>query len=285
MSEQENNQRVTQYPSPGAKLADALSKAQLEFKAPVKNRNVDFTHNGVRTKYSYADLADVIEAVKQPLGKNGLAIIHQLEYDGQYYGLKTSLVHSSGEFVDTWYPLPDPSTNAVKPQAFGSALTYARRYSLSSLVGIASEDDDDGQSAEPSNTQKKPEEKKAAQPKNFANDLKKGVPPKDGLYPREQMNKDAGQIKTEDIVQPQPDYENQDQSKPENKKGPGDYVIAMGSKKFDGKKISQIGEADLKEIRAWIEGQLQKVPPPKNIALLFDLKTMINLFFESVGVK
>jgi hypothetical protein len=265
MSESQPESRLTQYPSPGAKLAEALSKAQLEFKAPKKNKHVDFTHNGQRTKYSYADLADVIEAIREPLGKNGLAVIHQLAYDGQYYGLKTSLVHSSGEFVDTWYPLPDPSTSSIKPQSFGSALTYGRRYSLSSLVGIASDEDDDGQSAEPSNQQKPPEEKPKAVQKQV--EMKRNHPP------------------VEDIPQQSPNDEFQDQSKPENKKGPGDYVVAIGSKNFDGKKLSQIGEADLKEIRTWIDEQFKRVPPPKNIGILFDLKTSITLFFKSVGVE
>lgn len=274
MSETQPESRLTQYPSPGAKLAEALSKAQLDFKAPKKNKHVDFTHNGQRTKYSYADLADVIEAIREPLGKNGLAVIHQLAYDGQYYGLKTSLVHSSGEFVDTWYPLPDPSTSSIKPQAFGSALTYGRRYSLSSLVGIASDEDDDGQSAEPSNQQQKPLEEKPkpqakAQPKPAQKpvDTKRNHPP------------------VEDVPQQSPNDEFQDQSKPENKKGPGDYVVAIGSKNFDGKKLSQIGEADLKEMRGWIDEQLRRVPPPKNIGILFDLKTSITLFFQSVGVE
>ena len=278
MSETQTEPRLTQYPSPGAKLAEALSKAQYEFKPPKKNKHVDFTDkNGRRVKYSYADLADIIEAIREPFGKNGLAVFHQLAYDGNFYGLKTSLVHLSGEFIDTWYPLPDPTANAVRPQEFGSSLTYARRYSLSSLVGIASDEDDDGQLAEPSNQQKpqadKPKEKAQAQPKPFT-DRQSG--PK---------NHAPNAQNAEDVVQQSPADEFQDQSKPETKKGPGDYVVAIGTKKYDGKKIKEIGESDLKEMRTWIEGQLKKDPPPKNISLLFDLKTSINLFFQSVGVK
>jgi hypothetical protein len=127
-------------------LALALSKAQSEIKAPLKNRTVDFTYEGKRTKYSYADLADVIDCLRLPLSKNELSIAHKLTYEFDQYGLKTILMHSSGEFIDTWHPLPDPSK--VKPQSFGSSLTYARRYSISSIVGIASEEDDDGQTAE-----------------------------------------------------------------------------------------------------------------------------------------
>jgi hypothetical protein len=134
-----------------AKLTDALSKAQSKISAPKKDRDVDFTDkNGRRVKYSYADLASVIEAVKGPLSENGLAVVHQLGYQNpKQYGLTTTLLHSSGESLTTWYPLPDPATKEIRAQEFGSALTYARRYSLSSLVGIASEEDDDGAAAAP----------------------------------------------------------------------------------------------------------------------------------------
>lgn len=132
-----------------SELADALAKAQGEIKAPLKTREVDFVDkNGRRVNYSYADLADVIEAIKVPLSKNGLSVTHQLAHgEGGAFGMRTSLMHVSGEVISTWYPLPDPAQ--VKPQEFGSELTYARRYSLSCLVGIASEEDDDGDIAAP----------------------------------------------------------------------------------------------------------------------------------------
>ena len=131
-----------------SKLAEALSKAQAKIKAPPKNRTVDYKDkNGRRIFYKYADLADVIECVREPLSENGLCIVHMLVLEGDVYGLKTSLLHSSGEKIDSWYPLPHPVKQAIRAQDFGSALTYARRYSLSSLVGIASEEDDDGASA------------------------------------------------------------------------------------------------------------------------------------------
>ncbi len=143
------------------KISEALAKAQSEIKAPVKNRHVDFQPTfpdgkpkGQRVKYSYADLADVIEAVRIPLSKNSLAISHQMVLNDKNYDLRTVLMHSSGEWIETFYPLPDPT--AIRPQEFGSALTYARRYSLSALVGIASEEDDDGHIAEPP---KKPQPK------------------------------------------------------------------------------------------------------------------------------
>lgn len=170
-------------------LAIALSKAQAEIKAPIKNRTVDFTSNGKRTKYSYADLADVIEAIRLPLSKNELSVVHQLCYQELNYGLKTVLMHSSGESLDTWYPLPDPAKQQIRAQEFGSALTYARRYSLSSLVGIASEDDDDGQVAAPT-----PEPTK---PKNYA---PKSSKPDPQAFPQDEFDQAMA-------ADPMPDHE------------------------------------------------------------------------------
>jgi hypothetical protein len=128
---------------PKAQLFLALSKAQSEFSVPPKNKVVDFTDKqGRRVYYKYADLADVIDATKQVLTKNGLSVIHQLVPTATGLNLVTSLNHSSGSELSSHYPLPDPLS--MRPQDFGSALTYARRYSLSSILGIASDEDADG---------------------------------------------------------------------------------------------------------------------------------------------
>lgn len=131
-----------------AKLAEALAKAQGDIKAPAKRRKVDFTNKeGRRVQYNYADLADVIDSYREPLAKNGLAITHRMEGAETGFGMITELLHSSGQKLSTFYPLPHPSN--MKPQEFGSAQTYGRRYSVSALLGIASEEDDDGENADP----------------------------------------------------------------------------------------------------------------------------------------
>lgn len=137
---------TTELVHPRAKLYEALAKAHGEIEAPLKNRTVDFTHNGQRTYYKYADLADVIDCYRQPLHKNGLSVSHSMGYNtaGKFI-MTTFLQHSSGQSISTDYPLPDPVN--MKAQGFGSALTYARRYSVSALLGIASEEDDDGHGA------------------------------------------------------------------------------------------------------------------------------------------
>jgi hypothetical protein len=133
-----------------SKIAAALAKAQGQIPAPPKTKTVDYQpEKGPRVYYKYADLADVIAAYKAALSQNEIMVTHRLNYGSKGYGMTTEIVHSSGEFLATWYPLPDPANRETRPQAFGSALTYARRYSISALLGIASDEDDDGASAPP----------------------------------------------------------------------------------------------------------------------------------------
>jgi hypothetical protein len=118
-------------------LASALAKAQSVMKS------AKFNKQNPHFKNKYADLASIIEATRKPLTDNGLSITQATEMNGSGFGLRTTLRHSSGESVDAFYPLP---ANA-KPQELGSALTYARRYSLSSIVCIAADEDDDAEAA------------------------------------------------------------------------------------------------------------------------------------------
>jgi hypothetical protein len=119
------------------KIAAALAKAQAMMTNPPKNRIADC---GKRGRYMYADLADVLDHVRKPLTDNGLAIV-QIIQPGV---LLTRLVHESGQSLESSYPLP---TGQIDQQAMGGAITYARRYSICPLLGIAGETDDDAQGA------------------------------------------------------------------------------------------------------------------------------------------
>lgn len=92
----------------------------------------------------YADLAAIIEAVRKPLTNNGLSFVQLTEGSDTGVTVTTRLLHVSGESVSSslWLPVAQKT-----PQAYGSALTYAKRYSLSALVGIAADVDDDGNAA------------------------------------------------------------------------------------------------------------------------------------------
>lgn len=118
------------------KIAAALAKAQAKMTNPPKNKQGQCRGG----KYLYADLADVLDHVRGPLTENELAIVQIIE-PGQ---LITRLVHASGQFLQSSYPLP---TGSIDQQAMGGAITYARRYSLCPLLGIAGETDDDAQGA------------------------------------------------------------------------------------------------------------------------------------------
>ena len=91
-------------------------------------------------KSKYADLAAIFDAARKPLSANGLAIVQTIG-DGV---LHTRLLHTSGQWIASEHPLP----MSGRPQEIGSALTYARRYSLSALIGIAADEDDDATGAE-----------------------------------------------------------------------------------------------------------------------------------------
>jgi len=96
-------------------------------------------------KSKYADLADIVKVVLPELAKNGLAwTTTPTMQDGEFV-LAYRLMHTSGESLDGSWPLPDPTK--ATPQQLGSAVTYAKRYTLSAVTGIAPDEDDDGNHA------------------------------------------------------------------------------------------------------------------------------------------
>jgi hypothetical protein len=120
-------------------LVAALSKAQGEMdNAPMLSENPHF-----RSKY--ADLASIRNATVPHLAKNGLALFQSISaVNGSGLLLVTRLAHSSGQWVESAYPIPLDS----KPHIMGSAITYARRYSWAAICGIAAEEDDDANAAQ-----------------------------------------------------------------------------------------------------------------------------------------
>ncbi len=119
-------------------IAGALAKAQGDIKGAAK----DSTNPHFKSKY--ADLASVWDACRQALSKNGLSVIQTPDTTADGVFLYTTLAHSSGQWIRGVMPVrPVQDT----PQGLGSAMTYARRYSLASMVGVAPDDDDDGNAA------------------------------------------------------------------------------------------------------------------------------------------
>lgn len=126
------------------KIAAALAKAQRAFKTVPKNRVAKVpTKAGGQYTYKYADLSDVIEAVREALAANELCFIQSVEGET----LHTMLFHSSGERLGNIVPLVGAGS-MTGPQAVGSSLTYSRRYGLTALLGVVAEEDDDAQAAQ-----------------------------------------------------------------------------------------------------------------------------------------
>lgn len=144
-------------------LGAALAKAQAEIKGA--KRDADNPH----LRNRYADLASVWDAIRDPLTKNGLAV-SQLVLPSQPGAVRvtTMLIHASGQYLGSTFAVPyDPSAKGINPaQAQGSALTYARRYGLSALVGVVADDDDAQASGPPRGGQNPPQRPPQATPHN-----------------------------------------------------------------------------------------------------------------------
>lgn len=116
-------------------LAEALAKAQANMTAAQLDRENPFFHS------RYATLASVWDAIRKPLTDNGLSVCQVTDSDDGRLIVETILMHASGQWMS--------SALAVKPvkddpQGIGSAISYARRYGLSAMVGAVSDEDDDG---------------------------------------------------------------------------------------------------------------------------------------------
>jgi hypothetical protein len=132
-------------------LAAALARAQQEVVNPEKSLTAVIPGTSQREKartFRYASLARGLEVVRKSLGRQEIAAMQTTAIDREVglVRLTTLLAHSSGEWVSSEWPVC-PVADAADPQRMGAALTYARRYALFTLVGIAGEDDLDAPEA------------------------------------------------------------------------------------------------------------------------------------------
>lgn len=121
-------------------IAIALAKFQSEVANPKNTQDNPFY------KSKYAPLQDVLNLVRPLLSQHGLSVLQHPSGDGVNISINTMLLHESGEWIE-FEPLLLKADKAT-PQGAGSAITYGRRYALSAVLGIASEDDDDGNAFE-----------------------------------------------------------------------------------------------------------------------------------------
>lgn len=118
-------------------IADALAAAQAELHDPVKgNVNPHF-------KSRYADLATVLQTVRPVLAKHGIALVQTTDVVDGVTLLVTRLMWRDEEIIGRYPVVP----TKADPQGLGSAMTYARRYTIQAILGVAADDDDDGNAA------------------------------------------------------------------------------------------------------------------------------------------
>ena len=142
-------------------LAISLSLAQGSMHAATKDSTNPYFKN------KYASLASVIDSIRKPLADNGLSLTQHASVDGNIVTVETVILHKSGQWMSSNIKM---NSKDVSAQGIGSTITYARRYSLSSILGIAAEEDDDGnasskpeEKSQPAKTQVNPNYEKAAE--------------------------------------------------------------------------------------------------------------------------
>ena len=128
-------------------LSKALAEFRKEAEQPSRSKTVTVkTRTGGNYQYSYAPLEKVVEVIDKVASKHGLSYLQEAyTADNGSPAIVTRLMHSSGEWIETRPMVLASNNNDAQSQ--GSSITYARRYQLSALFGIAAEDDDDGDKA------------------------------------------------------------------------------------------------------------------------------------------
>lgn len=137
-----------------------IFSAFAKFQGEVNNPKTTQVNPQFRSKYSPLDV--VINEVKPILAKYGLSVNQSTGSEGENIVIKTLLMHESGEWMESEplvlpaYQLGKGGAKNYSAQGAGSAITYGRRYSLSAILGIASESDDDGNGAQGSDSGQAP---------------------------------------------------------------------------------------------------------------------------------
>jgi hypothetical protein len=126
-------------------LAAALAEAQGAFAKVTKGKTAKIKSEKANYEYRYADLGEVIETVRPTLTKHGLSVVQMptLGSDNRTM-LSTMLLHKSGQWIKGEIPI---QWQGGDPKTLGSLLTYLRRYTYTGAIGVATEEDDDGASA------------------------------------------------------------------------------------------------------------------------------------------
>ena len=131
-------------------LAAALAKAQAGFRKIPRDKTARVRmKSGGEYSYDFADLESVLDAVRPALSANGLSLTFECvtSFDPLRVSTRATLLHSSGQHMQTGDLVIPCSADMAAPQAIGSACTYGRRYAIQALLGISTDRDEDGSAA------------------------------------------------------------------------------------------------------------------------------------------
>jgi len=138
-------------------IAVAMAKVTAEIQNPTRNQN--------GYGYKYATLDSILEKVRPVLAKNGLSILQSQEIQESSVVVTTLLMHTSGEWIETRAEAPFTTLKGMNDyQSLGAGITYLRRYAISSLLNIASEEDTDANATSKQDNYSKPQKNNPQQP-------------------------------------------------------------------------------------------------------------------------
>jgi hypothetical protein len=126
------------------KIAEALVKFNLDVPQITKNKEV----KGQKYSFAYADLDGILAAVRKPMATCGLFHINSLVTEDNVTNVVTRLYHTSGEWFESSFPIPT-GILSQGAQAIGGQLTYGKRYNITTLLGLAADEDTDARPEEP----------------------------------------------------------------------------------------------------------------------------------------
>lgn len=147
-------------------MNEIFCKALIEVQKALKTLPKDCKGYG----YTYTSLDTILTTVKPILTANKLGFVQMLKTVDGRNGIETVLFHENGESISSWVALPSVSGKGLnEAQSLGSAITYMKRYSLSAILGISSDEDVDGADVKQNVQQQNPQ-----RPQNMPNGVQRG---------------------------------------------------------------------------------------------------------------
>lgn len=236
-------------------ISEALAKAQGIFPDIPKDKEVTVKmKSGGTYAYKYAELSSIVKATRKPLSENGLSFIQGVEkVDGDVLCI-TKLIHSSGQWYETSYPVIYSEEDM---QGFAGGFTFSRRYGLSALLGVATEEDTDGNGANRDKDKNKFQQQKEKPPAS------QSPPPQEKQTAKPPAEKKIFEVPNQPLTAIQ-------------KMELGKFVIPGGP--YKGKKLGEIPFDDLMLYKVSVKAEAEQAKQPLSLGVQ-DLLNRIDAYY------